>query len=119
MAYYHLFWDDTTQRPYVIKSGFNFFAFFFGFLYFIYHRAWISAAAFFSASIAIVIIQTVFHIPEMVQYFMSLAFNLYIGFDASDCLLGEYCRKKYRYLTSNFYASKDYAVSETFKMKAL
>lgn len=117
MAYYHLFWDDKKQEPHSVKSGFNFLACFFGLFYFLYHRAWISAGAFFAANLALVFLQSVIMLPQSLWVFVSLVFNLYIGFDGSDCLFGEYHKKGYRYLKSEFYASKEQAIADIFKLK--
>jgi hypothetical protein len=117
MAYYHLFWDDKKQEPFVVKSGFNFFALFFGSFYFLYHRAWISAGAFFVANFALVILQSLIILPETIWVLISMAFNFYVGFDAADCLFGEYHKKGYRYLKSDFYPSKHQAIADIFKLK--
>jgi hypothetical protein len=118
MAYYHLFWDSKNKEPYIVKSGFNFFAFLFGFFYFVHYRAWISAAAFLLANIAVFALQALFPSQEFLQAIMSLSFSVYTGFDASDCLFGEYSKKGYRYLKSDFYSSKEKAILEIFKLKS-
>jgi hypothetical protein len=119
MAYYHLFWDDTKQEPHIVKQGFNFFAFLFGAFYFLYKKAFISAGAFFAASVALSAINLFFELPEAIWVCISMAFNVYVGFDASDCLYGDYCKSGYRYLKSDFYASKDQAIADIFTKKSL
>ncbi len=118
MAYYHLFWDSKNQEPYIVKSGFKFFAFLFGSFYFVYCRAWISAGAFLLANIAVLALQALFPSQEFLQAVMSLSFSVYMGFDASDCLFGEYSKKGYRYLKSDFYPSKESALLAIFKLKS-
>lgn len=116
MAYYHLFWDSKKQKPYIVKSGFKFFAFLFGCFYFVYYRAWISAGAFLLANIAVMALQSLLPEQESLQMIMSLLLSTYIGFDAADCLFGEYCKKGYRYLKSDFYSSQEQAILEIFKI---
>jgi hypothetical protein len=116
MAYYHLFWDSKKQKPYIVKSGFKFFAFLFGCFYFVYYRAWISFAAFLLANITVLALQSLFPEQEFLPMIMSLLLSTYIGFDASDCLFGEYFKKGYRYLKSDFYASKEQAILAIFKI---
>jgi|GEM_PF-5818127 len=117
MAYYHLFWHDTENKPVIVKSGFNFFAFIFTFFYFIYHRAWYSFGVFFSASIVVFVLQIILVLPSPFSLAIDFIFNLYIGLDANNCLFGEYHKKKYRYLTSDFYASYEEAIKKAFDLK--
>lgn len=116
MAYFHLFWDDSKNEPHITKAGFNFWAFFFGFFYFLYRSAWISAGAYFAANIFINTLQVIFDLPEGISLFTSFLLQIYIGFDASDCLVGEWHRKKYRYLTSDHFSSKELAAENAFKL---
>ncbi|MFT6071777.1 MAG: hypothetical protein ACJARD_001374 [Alphaproteobacteria bacterium] len=115
MKYYHLFWDAENKKPYIVKSGFNFFAFFFGSLYFVYYRAWFSAGAFFAASFLLVILQIMFKIPEFLSIIMNLVFHIYIGYDAADCLFGEYHKKGFQHLGSDFYTSQEHAIAAVFE----
>ena len=116
MAYYHLFWDNKKKQPHVIKAGFNFYAFIFGFIYFFYNRAWITAGAFFCLALMVSGLQTLFSVSEVMQVFLSVAMSIYIGFDAEDCLFGEYKKKGYQYLKSDFFTSLKQAEAIIFDL---
>lgn len=117
MAYYHLFWDPEKEQPHVIKTGFNFLAFFFTFFYFLFYRCWISAGAFLAANVALQILITVLQVPEVPAFLIMLIYQIYIGLDAADCMYGEYHKKGFKYLKSGFYKSKEHAVANVFELK--
>ncbi len=95
MNKYRVFYDERTEQAEIIRYGFSFWAFFFNIFYFLFKGAWRSALMWMAGGFFLSILgEAVFKLPEAVFLIISLVFNVYCGFEAADCLIGEARLKK-------------------------
>lgn len=119
MKKYHLFWNKDTAEPIVVKSGFSWLGFFFGAFYAAYLRAWKTMGLFLIGSLFITAITVFFGLDDVYSAILNLTYNVYIGFDFSDCVYGEFQTKKnLEYLGSDFATNKDHAEFLAFQKHA-
>lgn len=90
MKKYHVFYNEHTHDARIIKYGFNIFAFLFDAFYFLYKRAWKSALMWFAGGVFIAVVgEVLLHLPPLAFAAIRTAYNVYCGFEAADCLVGE------------------------------
>lgn len=68
----------------LVKEGFSWAAFFFGPLWFLWHRLWVALILYIATNALIGIAMTVFEANELQQLFIVLAFTLLVGWHAND-----------------------------------